>query len=148
MFPPGTLVFFDPFHFKDGSPASPKFFLSLKIHEGKALLASLPSSQLHLPTTLTFSQGCVQIEDSCINCYLIEAGFPITKSGWSFQKPTVLYGQWLDLYDVSELQNNYPIAGVDYEIKGEILEEEFGNIIDCFSNSPMVKNKFRRILKY
>jgi hypothetical protein len=64
---------------------------------------------------------------ACINCYIFEAGRPITTSGWSFSFHTMLYGSWLDDFEISSLEKNYPIAGVDYEIVS-------------------VKRKYRRIL--
>jgi hypothetical protein len=58
----------------------------------------------------------------------------------------MLYGNWLDDYEVSSLEKNYPIAGVDYEIVGELTDIELNGIIKCFANSSVVKRKYRRIL--
>jgi hypothetical protein len=143
---PGKLIYFDPFHFKDGSPPKPKYFLVLKIIDKNVILASLPSSVNHLPRDQKLIHGCLEIPDACINCYIFEAGRPVTKSGWSFSFHTMLYGNWLDDFEVSVLENNYPIEGVDYEIIGELTEMEFENIIRCFANSSIVKRKYRRAL--
>jgi hypothetical protein len=142
----GKLIYFDPFHFKDGGQPKPKYFLVLKVIGDNAILASLPSSVNHLPRNQALNHGCLEIPEACINCYIFEAGRPITTSGWSFSFHTMLYGNWLDDYEVSSLERNYPIAGVDYEIVGELSDIELNGIIKCFANSSVVKRKYRRIL--
>jgi len=142
----GKLIYFDPFHFKDGSQPKPKYFLVLKVIGGNVVLASLPSSVNHLPRNQALNHGCLEIPEACINCYIFEPGRPITTSGWSFSFHTMLYGNWLDDYEVSSLEKNYPIAGVDYEIVGELTDIELNGIIKCFANSSVVKRKYRRIL--
>lgn len=58
----------------------------------------------------------------------------------------MLYGNWLDDFEVSVLEASYSIEGVDYEIIGELTEKELFSIITCFANSSTVKRKYRRIL--
>jgi hypothetical protein len=142
----GKLIYFDPFHFKDGSQPKPKYFLVLKVIGGNAILACLPSSVNHLPRTQALNHGCLEIPEACINCYIFEAGRPVTTSGWSFTFHTMLYGSWLDDFEISSLEKNYPIAGVDYEIVGDLTAVELNRIIECFANSSSVKRKYRRIL--
>lgn len=146
MFTPGKLFFFDPFYFKKGGN-SPKFFLVLKIVEGNAVLASLPSSQIHLPVNQTIQHGCLEVPDSGINCYIFEAKRPITKCGWSFELNTLLYGMWLDDFSIDTLETNHTIEGVDYEIVGDLTDEELENVINCFKNSSTVKRKYKRWLE-
>jgi hypothetical protein len=146
VYSPGKLIYFDPFQFKDGSPSKPKYFLVLKVIGDHAILASLPSSVNYLPQTQPLNHGCLEIPDACISCYIFEAGRPITTTGWSFPLHTMLYGNWLDDFEVSILKANYPIAGVDYEIIGELTDEELNDIIRCFANSSTVKRKYRRML--
>ena len=146
MYTAGKLIYFDPFHFKDGSQPKPKYFLVLKVIGDNAVLASLPSSVNHLPRNQALNHGCLEIPEACINCYIFEAGRPITTTGWSFSFHTMLYGSWLDDYEISSLEKNYPIAGVDYEIVGELTNIELNSIIKCFANSSIVKRKYRRIL--
>lgn len=146
MYTPGKLIYFDPFHFEDGSQPKPKYFLVLKVIAGNAILASLPSSVNHLPRAQALNHGCLEIPDACINCYIFEPGRPITTSGWSFPLHTMLYGNWLDDFEVKVLEANYPIKGVDYEIIGDLTEEELNGVIHCFANSSTVKRKYRRML--
>ncbi len=121
MYTPGNIIYFDPFHFKDGG-SKPKYFLVLKKIADQVILASLPSSQKHLPTDQAINHGCLEVPDSGINCYIFLANQSITKSGWGFPLDTFLYGQWLDEFELTTLQTNYTIAGVDYEIIGELTD--------------------------
>lgn len=146
MYTPGKLIYFDPFHFGDGSPSKPKFFLVLKVYDGNALLACMPSSKKHLPSNQAIIHGCLEVPDSGINCYICLANKSITKSGWSFQEDTMLYGNWIGDYSIESLKSVYTIEKVEYEIIGDFDDEEFKKIIDCFRNSAVVKNRYRRIL--
>lgn len=146
MYTPGKIIYFDPFFFKDGD-SKPKYFLVLKIINENIILASLPSSQAHLPSSITIQHGCIEIPESCINCYIFEANKSITKSGWSFKLHTFLHGLWLDDFSVSELMEAYSIENVEYEIIGELTDEELSNVINCFANSSSVKRKYKRILQ-
>lgn len=146
MYSPGKLIYFDPFFFKNGDESKPKYFLVLKVIDNSAILACLPSSKVHLPAAQQIIHGCLEIPEACINCYIFEANRPITKAGWSFQFNTILYGQWLDEFRLDILNANYQIEGIDYEIIGELTDEELKKIINCFSNSASVKRKYKRLL--
>jgi hypothetical protein len=146
VYSPGKLIFFDPFHFKNNDESKPKFFLVLKIIDSKIILASLPSSKNHLPANQQVSHGCLEMPAICINCYIFEAKKPITKDGWSFDQNTFLYGFWLDDFSLQEFQEKYQIENVDYEIKGELTQDELSNVIKCFANSSTVKRKYKKML--
>ena len=145
MYTPGKIIYFDPFFFKEGG-SKPKYFLVLKVINENVILASLPSSQAHLPASIVIQHGCLEIPELCINCYVFEANKPITKDGWSFNLNTFLHGLWLDDYNISELMETYSIENVEYEIIGELTDEQLCNIINCFANSSNVKRKYKRIL--
>jgi hypothetical protein len=145
LYTPGKIIFFDPFFFKNGG-SKPKFFLVLKVVDGNAILASLPSSVSHLPLAQNIEHGCLEIPEACISCYIFEANRPITKTGWSFNKNTFLHGLWLDDFNVDDLMSRYSIENVEYEIIGELTDEELANVIKCFANSSSVKRMYKRIL--
>jgi hypothetical protein len=145
LYTPGRIIFFDPFHFKGGGSKA-KYFLVLKVVENKTILASLPSSQVHLPASQETVHGCLEKPESGINCYIFQANKPITTNGWSFPQNTFLYGMWLDDYEITHLEANYNIPGVDFEIIGELVVEELAAVIDCFKNSATVKRKYKRWL--
>ena len=146
MYTPGKLLYFDPFYFKDGESSKRKYFLVLKVIDEKAILASLPSSKKHLPAAQEIIHGCLEIIDSCISCYIFQANRPITKTGWAFELDTILYGGWIDDFNLDELNERYSIPGVDYEIIGELTDVELKNVIDCFAKSSVVKRKYKRLL--
>lgn len=146
MYSPGKLIYFDPFYFKNGTQNKPKYFLVLKVIDGSAILATLPSSKKHLPEALNTKHGCLEVPEMCVNCYIFKANEPITKSGWSFKLDTFLYGNYLDDYEIVKLNENYSIEGVDYEIVGEVTDEELTNIINCFCSSSVVKRRYKRLL--
>lgn len=145
MYSPGKIIYFDPFFFKNGG-SKPKYFLVLKVVNDDVILASLPSSIPHLPSAQNITHGCLEIPESCINCYVFQANMTITKNGWSFQKNTFLHGQWLDDFAVSDLLSKYSIENVEYEIIGELTDDELSKVIGCFANSSSVKRKYKRIL--
>jgi len=120
--------------------------LVLKVIDDSAILASLPSSQNHLPINQPITHGCLEIPDICINCYIFKANQSITKGGWSFALDTMLYGNWLDDYSLEILNASYSIEGVDYEIIGELTELELQKVISCFAFSSSVKRKYKRLL--
>ena len=147
MFSPGKLILFDPFYFKNGG-SKRKYFLVLKVMDGEVLLATLPSSKVHLPADQPATHGCLEIENIGVNCYIFEENRPITKCGWSFELNTYCYGSWIDDYSITALSEKHSIPGVDYEIVGELTNEELQNIILCFKNSASVKRKYRRLLNH
>jgi len=146
LYTPGKLIYFDPFFFKNNNESKPKYFLVLKVIGNEVVLASLPSSKLHLPQTQAIIHGCLEIPESCINCYIFKAANPVCKNGWSFPLDTFLYGEWLDDYTIEQLEAAYSIEHVDYEIVGELTEAELNSIIKCFANSTRVKRKYKRML--
>lgn len=145
MYSPGKVIYFDPFLFKDGS-SKRKYFLVLKVIQNSAVVASLPSSVNHLPTSQAIEHGCLELPDSEINCYVFEANRSVTKDGWSFDLHTFLYGWWLNDFDLELLNSQYQIEHVDYEIVGDLTDDELQKVIDCFANSSVVKRKYKRLL--
>jgi len=145
LYTPGKIIYFDPFFFKNGG-SKPKYFLVLKVVDDNAIIASLPSSQSHLPTLQIIQHGCLEIPEGCINCYIFEANKPITKNGWSFGFNTFLHGLWLDDFNVTDLMATYSIEKVEYEIIGELTDEELSSVIKCFANSSSVKRRYKRML--
>ncbi|HVX50487.1 MAG TPA: hypothetical protein VHB48_10025 [Chitinophagaceae bacterium] len=96
----------------------------LKVTGNNIILASLPSSQSHLPQKQVIQHGCLEIPETCITCYIFEAGRPVTQAGWAFELHTFLHGHWLNDYTLEMMQLNYVIEGVDYEITGDLTEAE------------------------
>jgi hypothetical protein len=145
MFDPGTIIYFKPFYFKNGNSPANKFFLILHCVENDFVLASLPTSQDHIPNFADNKSGCIEIPEAQFNCFLFNPGDVITDLGFSFDEKTVLYGHLIDLYTI-DFFAQYPHEDIDYFIKGKLQPEIFQNMIDCFRHSVSVKRKYKRLL--
>jgi hypothetical protein len=146
MYVPGNIIYFNPFFFKNGSTSKPKYFLVLKIVNENVILASLPSSVVHLPGHLEVNHGCIEVPEGNINCYVFKANQNITTNNWAFPMDTFLYGQWLDEYEIELLEDIYPVNGIDYQIIGQLTTDELTQLITCFTKSASVRRKFKRLL--
>ena len=51
------------------------------------------------------------------------------------------------MYSVSQLELQERMSQTNIELIGNLDEELFADLKECLSNSKMVKNKFRRLLK-
>ena len=111
MYTAGKIIHFDPFYFDNGD-SKKKFFLVIKVIGEDAILASLPSSQDHLPSDTQLKHGCIELPDAQITCYMFEAGRSITENGWHFKQNTFLHGCWLDDYSIATLTEKYSIENM------------------------------------
>lgn len=57
MYEVGDLLKFSPFLFKNGNPASPKYFIVLGHIDEKVMMASLPTSKDHVPADAVVEHG-------------------------------------------------------------------------------------------
>ena len=147
MYEVGNIIYFTPFYFKNGrSAAKPKYFVVLKIIDGKTILASLPTRNDCIPEKETVEKGCVELPDINMNCYVFAACDPVTKCGKYFDFKTHIYGYQLDDHNIESLNEIYVNEGVDYEIFGKLKDDIFTDLIECLKNSRSVKRKYVRIL--
>lgn len=147
MFTPGNLLLFTPFKFKNGAPPKDKFFLVLRVStDGQAVVAPLPTSVNRQPSLVDKTHGCINIEERCHNCYIYEPGKVICVSGFCFSKPTFIYSNDIEDFPIANLTVDYPTAGQDYQVKGELLPNELQDLLDCIKNSGSVKRKIKRML--
>lgn len=146
MFAEGTLIYFDPFYFKNGNSAKPKYFIVLKNMDNKTIIALLPTRKASIPYNANIEQGCLDLPDINLTCFVIPQGLEITECGKYFQFPTYLYGHQIDEYNNEILMKNYPKQGKDYIILGKIKSEYYADILRCFKNSNTVKRRFKQYL--
>jgi hypothetical protein len=147
MFSEGTIVYFDPFYFKNGNTAKPKYFLVLKqLSSSNTLIASLPTRKDNTPTNELSEFGCIELPDNYLNCFVIPANMSITQCEKSFPFKTFLYGHQIETYSNLMLQELYPIEGSDFIIWGKMKQSLFEELIVCFKNSKSVKRKFKQVL--
>ena len=109
-------------------------------------MASLPTRTDKVPSFIIPSHGCINIDERCFNCYLFKAGQSICDNGFHFDLHTYIYGSEVEDYDVAVLRSVYLIEGVDYEIKGKLIDNEYSALMKCLKDSGSVKRKIKRLL--
>ena len=146
MFCEGEIIYFTPFYFKNGHTAKNKYFIVLRSSANGTILASLPTSVNKIPASIMAMHGCVNHDDRCFNCYYFEAGRPVCENGFYFSRPTHVYGNEVDSYEIAVFSSVYGIEGVDYNRVGVLLPQEFNDLVSCIRNSASVKRKIKRLL--
>ncbi len=142
-----NIIRFDPFYFKNGNTAKPKYFLVLNLSDNKTILASLPTRKDTIPQDSLTKIGCIDIPDINLNCFVISENEMVTECGKKFDFKTHLYGHQIDDYSVDMMNEIYPNEGSDFEIWGKMKLEIFNELITCFQNSKSVKWKYRKQLQ-
>lgn len=146
MFEEGTIVYFDPFYFKNGNTAKPKYFVVLKNQTKQNILASLPTRKDSIPQKEEVDNGCVELPAINLNCFVISNNIEVTECGKFFDFKTHIYGHQIDIYDVEYLKEIYPIENTDYKIWGSMKKELFISLIECLKKSKSVKRKYKKML--
>lgn len=147
MFEEGTIIYFDPFYFKNGNTAKPKYFVVLKNQADQNILASLPTRKDSIPHKEEIDNGCIELPSINLNCFVISDNTEVTDSGKTFDFKTHIYGHQIEMYEVEFLKEIYPLENTDYEIWGKMKDDLFLSLIDCLKNSKSVKRKYRKILE-
>lgn len=142
----GHIYYFDPFYFKNGNTAKPKYGLVIKRVNDDSLILSLPTRKDHIPSfyELTKDSECIELPDANQNCFFFSNQKEITECGKKFQFNTFVYGHELDLYE--KTNTLYPAEGIHYKEWGKMKADIFSLVIDCFKNSASVKRKFKRMI--
>lgn len=146
MFEEGNIIYFDPFYFKNGTLAKPKYFVILKKYDSINLIASLPTRRDSRPSNNSNSFGCIDIPEINFNCFAISKEIVVTTCDKKFDFNTYLYGYQIDDYSINLLSEIYPNEGTDFTIWGKMKPEIFKELILCFKNSKSVKRKYKNIL--
>jgi hypothetical protein len=58
-----NIIRFDPFYFKNGNTAKPKYFLVLKQSEHNTVIASLPTRRSLIPQDANIELGCLEMTE-------------------------------------------------------------------------------------
>lgn len=142
MLKEGSLLYFDPFVFKNGAPPKPKYFVVLAtMDDDKMLLASLPTSKDHVPTDAVVVRGCVNIPERCVNAFVFEEGDQITE-GFCIPRRTFIYGEQLDIYTKHYI-NSMPSTMAEL---GTLLPELFAALKNCLRQATNISKKYLRWL--
>ena len=142
MFAEGQLLRFDPFLFKNGAPSKPKFYVVLKhMDSADVMMASLPTSQDHVPGDLSDRTGCVNFPERGVNAYVFAAGEQVTDA-FAFPLRTYVYGEQVDEYSQSYLD----AMGSKVEDLGVLPEDRLEALRKCLKQSPLIKRKYFKLL--
>jgi hypothetical protein len=146
MYIPGTIIYFTPFYFSDGTSRN-KYFVVLAVVGSSLLIASLPTSKDHIPRSIQKKHGCIDDDKTMINCYFFEAGVIISECGtFSFPRNTYIYGEQISFIDKNMMMSCYGKEGTDYIVSCKLSDVEFQSIKQCLKKSGVVKKKFREYL--
>lgn len=147
MFASGKIIYFDPFYFKNGNTAKPKYLIILKLVNNQTIVASLPTRGNHAPQLINKIHGCINVDDRCFNCYAIEKGRIICTNGFAFQLPTFIYGNEIEDYELSIFEEIYLKDERCCKEVGLLLDTEFNALIECVLNSSTTKRKIKKLLQ-
>ncbi len=147
MFEERNIIYFDPFYFKNGNTAKAKYFIVLRNQENTNILASLPTRKSNIPVEEEIENGCIEIPSIDLNCFIISQNTKVTECGKYFDFKTHIYGHQIDEYEISDLEEIYPIENTDYIIWGKMRKDLFTSLISCLKESKSIKRKYKRILK-
>lgn len=144
MFAEGQVLKFDPFLFKNGAPSKPKYYVVLKHLDfaGGLMMASLPTSQDHVPGDLSDRTGCVSFPERGVNAYVFAAGEQVTDTGFVFPLKTYVYGEQVDEYSQSYLD----AMGSKVEDLGLLPSDRLEVLRQCLKQSPLIKRKYYKLL--
>lgn len=149
MFDEGNLLLFRPFHFSNGS-SKPKFFLVLNKDQNEVLLATLPTSQDHVPGDLEIHAGCYEIPERNVNVYVFlkDTDIAVDDAGNTFHfiKNTFIYGADLQKYPAAAFREQVSNGETVIELKGKINADIYNDLKNCLKKSEAVKNKYKKLL--
>lgn len=141
MYEVGDLLKFSPFQFKNGNPASPKYFIVLGHIDEKVMMASLPTSKDHVPADAVVEHGCVDIKERGVNAYVFSPNDKVTAT-FRFPLQTFVYGEQVDEYEQKYLDE----MNTKVEHLGQIEAQTFQNLKDCLKKAQLLRRKYRNLL--
>lgn len=133
----GTLLYFDPFVFKNGAAPKPKYFIVLANTDDGVMLASLPTSKDHVPSDAEVVRGAVNIPERGVNAYVFEAGDPVTDT-YCFPRRTFVYGEQVDDYTEEDLN----AMGSTMQNLGVLKPDILADLKACLKQASNIKRKY------
>ena len=137
----GTLLYFDPFVFKNGATPKPKYFIVLANTDDGVMLASLPTSKDHVPADAEVVRGAVNIPERGVNAYVFEAGDQVTDT-YCFPRRTYVYGEQVDDYTEEDLN----AMGSTIQNLGVLKPELLADLKACLKQAVNIKRKYLKWL--
>lgn len=141
MIEEGTLLYFNPFEFKNGATPKAKYFIVLANSDEGFMVASLPTSKDFIPSDIQVEQGGVNVPERDVNAYIFEAGVMVTDT-FAFPRRTFVYGEQVDAYteeDLAPMNGNVTNLGL---IKPELFTDLKSNL----KKATHIKRKYAKLL--
>ena len=133
----GTLLYCDPFVFKNGATPKPKYFIVLANTDDGVMLASLPTSKDPVPADAEVVRGAVNIPERGVNAYVFEAGDQVTDT-YCFPRRTYVYGEQVDDYTEEDLN----AMGSTIQNLGVLKPELLADLKACLKQASNIKRKY------
>ena len=133
----GTLLYCDPFVFKNGATPKPKYFIVLANTDDGVMLASLPTSKDYVPADAEVMRGAVNIPERGVNAYVFEAGDQVTDT-YCFPRRTYVYGEQVDDYTEEDLN----AMGSTIQNLGVLKPELLADLKACLKQASNIKRKY------
>ena len=133
----GTLLYFNPFVFKNGAAPKPKFFIVLANTDDGVMLASLPTSKDHVPSDAEVVRGAVNIPERGVNAYVFEAGDQVTDT-YCFPRRTFVYGEQVDDYTEEDLN----AMGSTMQNLGVLKPDILADLKACLKQASNIQRKY------
>lgn len=141
MFQEGELLRFSPFIFKNGSQPKPKYFIVLGYIDNNVMMASLPTSQDHVPADVVVERGCVDIRERGVNAYVFNPADLVTPT-FRFPLPTFVYGEQVDEYEQTYLDSMNSVI----EHLGVLDSQIFSDLKECLKRAVLIRRKYKALL--
>lgn len=104
-------------------------------------MASLPTSQDHIPAGFEVERGCVDIKERGVNAYVFSPTDQVTPN-FKFPLTTFVYGEQVDEYEQTYLDGmNCPIDHL-----GIIDNKLFQDLKGCLKKAVLLRRKYRAFL--
>lgn len=137
----GTLLYCDPFVFKNGATPKPKYFIVLANTDDGMILASLPTLKDHVPADAEVVRGAVNIPERGVNAYVFEAGDHVTDC-FAFPRRTFVYGEQVDDYTEADLE----ATNSNIQNLGVLNPELLADLKACIKQATNIKRKYLKWL--
>lgn len=147
MLTPGNILYFNNYYFPNGNTSKPKYLIVLGQQEDSLLVYSLPTSQDKVPDFWSPTSGCNESISDGLSFYFFPANKVIASdTSFAFPLNTFLMGEGVDDKSVEFFTNIYDFSK-DCAHVGTLDNNEFIDLLKCFSNSNAVKNKHKKVLR-
>jgi hypothetical protein len=124
------------------------YFIVLKCVDTQVVIASLPTSHDHIPSTKAKEHGCIDDAAINFNCYYFQekrlvARNDTNNTGFAFPRDTYVYGYRLNFFDIRKFQSQVTNNQTTIKFIGKLYKQEMANIIECLKKLRLGEAEFQ-----